>query len=108
MEDPTIHEGFPIITRFTRDNQLTERVEGVGSLFLTLLLSLAAILFYKLIMKYVAWRPIPELSGQHAGVEAVRGIITGAIFYTYYCSARRLLLPMGCCCRSGFYSHDVH
>ncbi|MBE7683638.1 CPBP family intramembrane glutamic endopeptidase [Paenibacillus sp. P13VS] len=59
---------------------LTERVEGVGSLLLTLLLSLAAILVYKLIMKSVAQRPIPELSGQHAGVEAVRGIITGAIF----------------------------
>lgn len=59
---------------------LTERVEGAGSLFLTLLLGLAAILVYKLIMKYVAQRPIPELSGQHAGVEAGLGIITGAIF----------------------------
>lgn len=59
---------------------LTERVDGTGSLFLTLLLGLAAILLYKLIMKYMAQRPIPELSGKHAAAEAVRGVITGAIF----------------------------
>lgn len=59
---------------------LTERIEGAGSLLLTLLMGLLAILVYKLIMKYVARRPIPELSGQHAGMEAVRGVITGAIF----------------------------
>jgi membrane protease YdiL (CAAX protease family) len=59
---------------------LTERAEGAGSLFLTLLLGIVAILMYKLIMKYVALRPIPELSGHHAGGEAVRGVITGAVF----------------------------
>lgn len=59
---------------------LTQRIEGAGSLFLTLLLGLVAILVYKLTMKYVARRPIPELSRQHAGVEAVRGVITGAMF----------------------------
>ncbi|PAD74108.1 CPBP family intramembrane metalloprotease [Paenibacillus campinasensis] len=59
---------------------LTQRIEGAGSLLLTLLLGLVAILVYKLTMKYVARRPIPELSRQHAGVEAVRGVITGAMF----------------------------
>lgn len=59
---------------------LTQRIEGAGSLLLTLLLGLVAILVYKLTMKYVARRPIPELSRRHAGVEAVRGVITGAMF----------------------------
>ncbi|CAI6079860.1 hypothetical protein PAECIP112173_02733 [Paenibacillus sp. JJ-100] len=59
---------------------LTERVEGALSLFLSILFSLAAILVYKLIMKYVAQKPIPELSRQHAWIEAVRGVITGAFF----------------------------
>ncbi|GAA0136108.1 type II CAAX endopeptidase family protein [Paenibacillus sp. YSY-4.3] len=59
---------------------LTQRIEGAGSLLLTLLMGLVAILVYRLIMKYVALRPIPELSRQHAWMEAVRGVITGAIF----------------------------
>ncbi|MBR2565182.1 MAG: CPBP family intramembrane metalloprotease [Paenibacillus sp.] len=59
---------------------LMERVEGAVSLFFTLLLCIAAILLYKIIMKYVAQRPIPELSRQHAWMEAVRGVITGAFF----------------------------
>lgn len=59
---------------------LTDRVEGVGSLFLTLLLGFVAILLYKLIMKYVAGRSTPELSKQRAGIEAVWGVLTGAIF----------------------------
>ena len=59
---------------------LTERVEGIGSLFLTLMLGFVAILLYKLIMKYVAGRSTPELSKQRAGIEAVWGVLTGAIF----------------------------
>jgi len=58
----------------------TERVEGIGYLLLTVLLGFAAILLYKLIMKYVARRATPELSRQRAGIEAVWGILTGAIF----------------------------
>jgi len=59
---------------------LTEPVDGGASLALTLLLSAAAILVYKLIMKYLAVRPTPELSGKHAWREALGGILTGAIF----------------------------
>ncbi|WP_285077548.1 type II CAAX endopeptidase family protein [Paenibacillus sp. UMB7766-LJ446] len=61
---------------------LTERVEGIGSLFLTIILGFVAILLYKFIMKYVAGRSTPELSKQSAGIEAVWGVLTGAIFVT--------------------------
>ncbi|NGZ76564.1 CPBP family intramembrane glutamic endopeptidase [Saccharibacillus alkalitolerans] len=59
---------------------LTEQVDGAASLALTLLLSAAAILVYKLIMKHLALRPTPELSGKRAWKEALGGILTGAIF----------------------------
>lgn len=61
---------------------LTERVEGIGSLFLTIILGFVAILLYKFIMKYVAGRATPEISKQSAGIEAVWGVLTGAIFVT--------------------------
>lgn len=59
---------------------LTERLEGIASLFLTLILGLVVLLLYKLIMKNVAGRSTPELSKQRAGIETVWGILTGAIF----------------------------
>lgn len=61
---------------------LTERVEGIGSLLLIVILGVVAILLYKIIMKYVAGRSTPELSKQRAGIEAVWGVLTGAAFVT--------------------------
>lgn len=59
---------------------LTERVEGIGSLLLTLMSGYAVIMVYKLTMKYLARRSIPEISRQRAGIEAVMGVLTGTIF----------------------------
>ncbi|MGC5774903.1 CPBP family intramembrane glutamic endopeptidase [Paenibacillus pabuli] len=70
----------PIILLQVLFRSLAEPVEGIGSLFLTLMLGFFAILLYKLIMKYVAGRSTPELSKQHAGIEAVWGMLTGTMF----------------------------
>ncbi|GIO12110.1 hypothetical protein J19TS2_16650 [Cohnella xylanilytica] len=70
--------GILLIDAFFR--QLTERVEGIASLILTLIMGFLAILVYKLTMTRLARRSAPEISGQHAGMEAVRGILTGTVF----------------------------
>ncbi|MEO2258829.1 type II CAAX endopeptidase family protein [Paenibacillus amylolyticus] len=59
---------------------LAEQVPGLLSLLLTLTLGFLAIIVYMLTMKYLARRPIPELSRKGAGIEAVMGALTGVIF----------------------------
>lgn len=59
---------------------LTERVEGIVSLLLTLTAAYAVIMIYKLTMKYLARRSTPELSGRRAGIESVMGVFAGTIF----------------------------
>ena len=59
---------------------LTERVEGIGSLLLTLLAGYVVIMVYKLTMKHLAGRSTPELSRQRAGIETVMGLLAGTIF----------------------------
>lgn len=59
---------------------LAEQVEGIVSLLLTLTASFVAIMVYKLTMKYLARRSIPEISTHRIGIEAGMGILTGAIF----------------------------
>lgn len=60
--------------------QLTERVDGVISLVLTLVMGLLAILVYKLTLTYLARRATPEIARQRAGIEAFQGVLTGTIF----------------------------
>ncbi|WP_339270576.1 type II CAAX endopeptidase family protein [Paenibacillus sp. FSL W8-0187] len=60
--------------------QLTERVEGMISLVLTLVTGLLAILVYKLTLTYLARRSTPEIARQRAGIEALLGVLTGTIF----------------------------
>ncbi|WP_125461262.1 CPBP family intramembrane glutamic endopeptidase [Paenibacillus ihbetae] len=60
--------------------QLTERVDGVISLALTLVMGLLAILVYKLTLTYLARRSTPEIARQRAGIEALLGVLTGTIF----------------------------
>lgn len=60
--------------------QLTERVDGVISLVLTLVMGLLAILVYKLTLTYLARRVTPEIARQRAGIEALLGVLTGTIF----------------------------
>ncbi|RAR43706.1 CPBP family intramembrane glutamic endopeptidase [Paenibacillus sp. MDMC362] len=60
--------------------QQTERVDGVISLALTLVMGLLAILVYKLTLTYLARRSTPEIARQRAGIEAVLGALTGTIF----------------------------
>ncbi|MGG3508039.1 type II CAAX endopeptidase family protein [Paenibacillus lautus] len=60
--------------------QLTERVEGMISLVLTLVMGLLAILVYKLTLTYLARRSTPEIARQRAGIEALLGVLTGTIF----------------------------
>ncbi|MGF7035393.1 membrane protease YdiL (CAAX protease family) [Paenibacillus mucilaginosus] len=62
--------------------QLTERVDGVISLIFTLVMGFLAILVYKLTLTYLAQRSTPEISRQRAGIEAILGVLTGAIFIT--------------------------
>lgn len=71
---------------------LTNQVGGIGSLFLTLLMGFLAIIVYKVIMKYLARRSTPELPKQRAGIEAVWGMLTGAIFIT---ASTLLIMLMG-------------
>lgn len=59
---------------------LADQAEGIGSLLIALIESVIAIAIYRLTMKYLARRPIPELSKQRAGVEAGLGLLTGALF----------------------------
>lgn len=60
--------------------QLTERVDGMISLVLTLVMGLLAIIVYKLTLTYLARRSTPEIARQRAGIEAVLGVLTGTIF----------------------------
>lgn len=60
--------------------QLTERVDGMISLVLTLVMGLLAIMVYKLTLTYLARRSTPEIARQRAGIEAVLGVLTGTIF----------------------------
>lgn len=59
---------------------LTERVEGISVLLLSLASGYAVIMVYKLTMKYLARRSTPELSRQRAGIEAIMGVLAGTIF----------------------------
>jgi len=59
---------------------LADRAEGIVSLLITLAEGVMAILVYRLTMKYLARRSIPELSRTRAGVEAGAGLLTGALF----------------------------
>lgn len=59
---------------------LAEQVEGIVSLLLTLTACFVAIMVYKLTMKYLARRSIPEISTHRIGIEAGMGLLTGAIF----------------------------
>ncbi|USB33211.1 type II CAAX endopeptidase family protein [Paenibacillus sp. YPG26] len=59
---------------------LAGQADGVASLLVTLTAGIAAILVYRLTMKYLAHRSSPELSRKRAGMEAGMGILTGAIF----------------------------
>lgn len=59
---------------------LTERAAGTGSLLLALAAGCIVIMIYKLTMKYLARRSTLELSRRRAGLEAVRGVLTGTIF----------------------------
>ncbi|MVO98315.1 CPBP family intramembrane glutamic endopeptidase [Paenibacillus lutrae] len=61
---------------------LAEQAQGVASLLLTLTAGIVAIIVYRLTMKYLARRSIPELSRKRAGIEAGMGLLTGAIFIT--------------------------
>lgn len=60
--------------------QLSERVDGVISLAVTLVMGLLAILVYKLTLTYLARRPAPEIARQRAGSEVALGVLTGTIF----------------------------
>lgn len=60
--------------------QLTERVDGVFSLVLTLVMGLLAILVYKLTLTHLARRSTPEIARQRGGTEALLGVLTGTIF----------------------------
>lgn len=59
---------------------LADQAEGIASLLLTLTAGFVAIMVYRLTMKYLARRSIPELSRQRAGMEAGMGVLTGAVF----------------------------
>lgn len=61
---------------------LAEQAEGIASLLLTLTAGVVAIMVYRLTMKYLARRSIPELSGKRAGIEVGMGLLTGAAFIT--------------------------
>ncbi|WP_230202452.1 CPBP family intramembrane glutamic endopeptidase [Paenibacillus ihumii] len=61
---------------------LAEQARGVASLLLTLTAGIVAIIVYRLTMKYLARRSIPEISRKRAGIEAGMGLLTGAIFIT--------------------------
>jgi membrane protease YdiL (CAAX protease family) len=61
---------------------LAEQAGGFASLLLTLTAGVMAITVYRLTMKYMARRSIPEISRQRIGIEAGMGLLTGAIFIT--------------------------
>lgn len=61
---------------------LAEQAKGVASLLLTLTAVIVAIMVFRLTMKYLARRSIPEISRKRAGIEAGMGLLTGAIFIT--------------------------
>ena len=69
-----------IVLMDTLFRQLTERVDGVASLVLTLVMGFLAILVYKLTLTYLARRSTPEIARQRAGIEALLGVLTGTIF----------------------------
>ncbi|HIW34946.1 MAG TPA: CPBP family intramembrane metalloprotease [Candidatus Paenibacillus intestinavium] len=60
--------------------QLAEQAEGIASLLLTLAAGIVAILVYKLTMKYLARRSVPEISRKRAVIEAGMGGLIGIIF----------------------------
>ncbi len=59
---------------------LADHTEGINSLLIVLAEGVIVIMVYRLTMKYLARRSIPELSRQRAGVEAGMGLLTGALF----------------------------
>lgn len=69
-----------IILVDTLFRSLTERVEGIGSLLLTLTEGYVVIVVYKLTMKHLARRSTPELSRQRSRIETVMGLLVGTIF----------------------------
>lgn len=71
-----------IILIDTLFRQLTERLQGTVPLIFTLVMGFLAMWVYKLTRTYLARRSTPEISRQHAGIETVLGVLTGAIFIT--------------------------
>jgi len=69
-----------IILIDTLFRQMTEQVDGLISLVLTLVMGLLAILVYKLTLTYLARRSTPEIARQRAGIEALLGVLTGTVF----------------------------
>ncbi|HET7333103.1 hypothetical protein, partial [Dyella sp.] len=59
---------------------LVAQAEGITSLLIAVTESFIVIVVYRLTMKYLARRPVPEISRQRAGVEAGMGLLTGALF----------------------------
>lgn len=59
-----------------------EQAQGIASLLLTITDGIVAIIVYKLTMKYLARRSVPEISRKRAGIEAGMGLLIGAIFIT--------------------------
>lgn len=59
---------------------LSDQTEGILTLLITLTKSFIVIMIYMLTMKYLARRPVSEISRQRAGIEAGMGILTGALF----------------------------
>jgi len=59
---------------------LTDRVDGLISVALTLVMGFLAVLVYKLTLTHLARRSTPELTRQRAGIETVLGVLTGTIF----------------------------
>jgi len=76
----TIVGAAGIILIDTLFRQLSERVEGMASLVLTLAMGAMAILFYKLTLTYLARRSTPEISSQRAGSDLVQGVLIGGLF----------------------------
>ncbi|WP_188540668.1 CPBP family intramembrane glutamic endopeptidase [Paenibacillus segetis] len=59
---------------------LAERAEGMVSLIWTLIDGLVVVLIYKLTIRYLARRSVPELAKHRAGIETVMGMLIGTIF----------------------------
>lgn len=59
---------------------LAEQAGGIASLLITLAEGSVVIIVYRLTMKHLAGRSIPEISRQRAGVEAGMGLVIGVLF----------------------------